>query len=113
MNCPTCGHDNPADSKFCLECGTRLATRCPSCGVHLPRTAKFCNQCGSARWAPPASAAAPAAVAPPGDRAEVRKVVTIVFADLIGSTALHGRCPRLREASRRGVQLWGLERRVW
>ena len=50
MVCPSCGHENPADAKFCSECGTSLA------------------------------AAAPAT--------EQRKVVTVVFSDVTGSTAL-------------------------
>src|SRR4051794_9696274 len=24
MNCPSCGHENPAQSKFCGQCGTKL-----------------------------------------------------------------------------------------
>ena len=50
MICPSCGHENPADAKFCSECGAPLA------------------------------AAAPAT--------EQRKVVTVVFSDVTGSTAL-------------------------
>src|SRR3954447_12485666 len=26
MSCPTCGHENPAESNFCANCGTRLAS---------------------------------------------------------------------------------------
>src|SRR6185295_20290992 len=50
MICPSCGHENPADAKFCSECGASLA----------------------------ASAHA----------TEQRKVVTVVFSDVTGSTAL-------------------------
>ena len=48
---------------------------CPSCGEDNPARARFCLACGSAL---------PEAVAPP----ERRKVVTVVFTDLTGSTAL-------------------------
>jgi hypothetical protein len=24
VNCPDCGHENPAEAKFCLQCGTRF-----------------------------------------------------------------------------------------
>ena len=48
---------------------------CPSCGTENAATAKFCSECGTAL-----------AVAPP-TRREERKVVTVVFADLVGSTA--------------------------
>jgi class 3 adenylate cyclase len=48
---------------------------CPSCGFENAETAKFCSECGTAL----AAATAP--------RREERKVVTVVFADLVGSTA--------------------------
>ena len=48
---------------------------CPSCGFENADSAKFCSECGTAL------AAAPIA------RREERKVVTVVFADLVGSTA--------------------------
>ncbi|MCX5739720.1 MAG: zinc ribbon domain-containing protein, partial [Proteobacteria bacterium] len=85
MNCAACGHTNPERAKFCLECGTPFASRCASCGIELPPAAKFCLECGT-RTAPAASAPTPS---PPN--ADTRKVVTIVFADLVGSTALHER----------------------
>ena len=49
---------------------------CPSCGRENPDDARFCNACGSAlaRGAEPAR--------------EQRKVVTVLFCDLVGSTAL-------------------------
>jgi class 3 adenylate cyclase/tetratricopeptide (TPR) repeat protein len=48
---------------------------CPSCGTENAETAKFCSECGAAL-----------AVVQP-TRREERKVVTVVFADLVGSTA--------------------------
>jgi class 3 adenylate cyclase/tetratricopeptide (TPR) repeat protein len=63
MKCPRCGHEIPLQSKFCLECGARLARSCAACGTDLPDHAKFCSQCGAPVDAPPAqpsgSAAAP------------------------------------------------------
>ena len=46
MTCASCGHDNPAVSSFCLECGGRLAISCDGCETELPANAKFCNRCG-------------------------------------------------------------------
>ena len=51
---------------------------CSQCGTDNPDVAKFCFACGSAL--------ATAAPAPPPQ--EVRKVVSIVFSDLKGSTAM-------------------------
>lgn len=84
MTCAACNHANPERAKFCLECGAALAARCVSCGTDLPPAAKFCLECGTKVGAQPGPAAAP-------PEAGARKVVTIVFADLVGSTALHER----------------------
>ena len=48
---------------------------CPSCGHENSGTAKFCEECGT-----------PLAAAPPSR--EQRKVVTVLFCDITGSTAL-------------------------
>jgi class 3 adenylate cyclase/tetratricopeptide (TPR) repeat protein len=53
---------------------------CPSCGEQNPDRARFCLECGS-----PLAAAAPAA---PPVVDEERKLDTLVFVDLVGSTAL-------------------------
>jgi class 3 adenylate cyclase/tetratricopeptide (TPR) repeat protein len=55
MRCPACQHDNPAQAKFCLECGVRLALRCAQCATELPPGAKFCLECGHAVAAPGAT----------------------------------------------------------
>ena len=53
---------------------------CPACGEQNPSRARFCLACGRP--------VAPAAAAPVARRAEARKVVTVLFADVTGSTAL-------------------------
>ncbi|MGA4998600.1 adenylate/guanylate cyclase domain-containing protein [Streptomyces arboris] len=58
---------------------------CPSCRQELPSTARFCSSCGTPCAGP---AAAPAPVAPPAE--DERKPVTVLFCDLVGSTALSG-----------------------
>jgi class 3 adenylate cyclase len=47
MHCPSCGSDNPAGAKFCIECATPLQRRCPRCGTENPPQAKFCAECGA------------------------------------------------------------------
>jgi membrane protease subunit (stomatin/prohibitin family) len=48
INCPNCQTPNPASSKFCNNCGTRLgALVCPTCQTENPAGSKFCNSCGT------------------------------------------------------------------
>src|SRR5262245_37093114 len=79
MNCNECGKANRAGARFCGSCGRPLAPRCPTCGHECKPEAQFCDACGASL------------VARPSEDAGARKVVTIVFADLVGSTALHER----------------------
>jgi ribosomal protein L40E len=45
--CNRCDAANPADAKFCNQCGTSLLSqKCPECGASITPTARFCNHCG-------------------------------------------------------------------
>jgi predicted ATPase/class 3 adenylate cyclase/ribosomal protein L40E len=46
MKCQKCQSNNPEDSNFCLECGTKMEQVCSHCGKSVPLRAKFCNACG-------------------------------------------------------------------
>ena len=46
MQCPKCQHENPDDSKFCIECASPMEFHCPPCGTITPVTGKFCMECG-------------------------------------------------------------------
>ncbi len=89
MICSNCGTENPAGTKFCKECGTRLGLACAACGIALLPGAKFCGECGSpvsaATTLRPASVrpAVPSAAAPP---VAERRLVSVLFADLVGFT---------------------------
>jgi class 3 adenylate cyclase/tetratricopeptide (TPR) repeat protein len=91
--CPNCSTENVAGAKFCMECGQTFAAGCPNCGfVNLPN-AKFCSECGTGLAARGTAGATPAArptaavgAQPvPGASAE-RRLVSILFADLVGFT---------------------------
>ena len=115
--CSNCGTDNPAGTKFCIECAARLAQVCPSCGTANLPTAKFCGECAvalqgailAASSAPARPASGPSGVSAPAPIAE-RRLVSILFADLVGFTTLaEGRdaedtrellCPLLRALAR-------------
>jgi len=46
MLCPKCQFENPANQKFCGECGSKLDKVCPNCGGVNPSKYKFCGECG-------------------------------------------------------------------
>ena len=88
VNCPACGTANEPGRKFCGECGTRLSAACPACGTSNAPGTKFCGECGTALTdAPPALAAEPGQATPITIGTE-RRLVTVLFGDLVGSTTL-------------------------
>ena len=47
MHCQSCQHENPAEARFCMQCGSRLVQVCLACQHVLPPEAKFCMACGA------------------------------------------------------------------
>jgi class 3 adenylate cyclase len=100
MHCSRCGSDNPADKRFCGDCGAPLTARCPKCGAENPPGQRFCGDCGTAlstrnATVQPASShsSAPdiAILAEQATSAVLegeRKTITALFADLKDSTEL-------------------------
>src|SRR6266705_4179298 len=101
MHCARCRHDNPEPARFCTECGAPLALSCASCGAPLSEGVRFCGACGlsvDAQRAGQARFASPEKYTPQhlaekiltlrGAIAGERKQVTVLFADLKGSTEL-------------------------
>ncbi len=80
--CTNCGAENPAGQKFCGECGIALAATCGVCGSTNPPGQKFCGECGS-----PLGVTAAAADQAPQVAVE-RRLVSVLFADLVGFTPL-------------------------
>jgi class 3 adenylate cyclase/tetratricopeptide (TPR) repeat protein len=85
-SCLTCGESNSADARFCISCGSALSAICDQCGTDLPEGSRFCPSCG-------------APSRPIATAGEERKLVTVLFADVEGSTALGERLDpeRLKE----------------
>src|ERR1043166_371767 len=109
MRCSSCGFENPEGMTFCTECGTRPPQSCPGCGFENTVQAKFCGKCGMALGAErnPARARSrprkgaqtrgraphpqipPTLARPQGAAQEAeRRQLTVMFCDLVGSTAL-------------------------
>jgi len=92
--CPRCGRNQEAPQNFCTECGAPLPVRCSSCGSQNSPSAKFCGECGAGLKSNNRISTGvdenPAASQPKCDEAE-RRQLTIMFCDLVGSTALSGR----------------------
>ena len=77
VQCPSCGESAPA-GQVCEKCGVSLDRTCTSCTTVNQPSARFCAQCGQAFAAGLASAEA----------AAQQKQVTILFADICGSTEI-------------------------
>ncbi|MGZ4387125.1 MAG: adenylate/guanylate cyclase domain-containing protein, partial [Gaiellaceae bacterium] len=85
MLCPSCGTENPAGKKFCGNCGSELAMSCGVCGSPNPPGNRFCGDCGASLSTGLGSAASPHVVR---ESAAERRLVSVLFADLVGFTTL-------------------------
>jgi ABC-type oligopeptide transport system substrate-binding subunit/class 3 adenylate cyclase len=104
MKCVNCGTENDRGAEFCENCGSPLKRACARCGSPLKSGAKFCNKCGSPvstraiSRAEEDQLAALRQAAPPELKEKIRtaslqdegqrKPVTILFTDIVGSTAM-------------------------
>ncbi|MGE0822193.1 MAG: adenylate/guanylate cyclase domain-containing protein [Candidatus Binatia bacterium] len=89
MRCAGCGCENPGGMKFCEECGNKLARVCASCSHELRPTAKFCGNCGAAFIQGETAKRGNGEKARDSERnAAERRQLTVMFCDLVGSTAL-------------------------
>jgi class 3 adenylate cyclase/tetratricopeptide (TPR) repeat protein len=86
--CLSCGAENTAGKKFCTECGTPLALSCPACGAAVEGTERFCGECGSPLTATAPASGSASAVPAMGQALSERRLVSVLFADLVGFTSL-------------------------
>lgn len=98
MLCPMCRFDNPEAMRFCGGCGSPLESSCPGCGFSNPPGFRFCGGCGS----PIVAAQGDGSPAEVSDPQADRRQLTVMFCDLVGSTALSDRLDpeELREVVR-------------
>ena len=83
MTCPRCGAQVAPDKRFCGDCGTALPWLCRSCSSENPADKRFCSDCGAAR-----GERSPAPQGGGGVQLPERRLVSVMFVDLVGSTSL-------------------------
>ena len=103
MICQQCDKKNDSDAVFCVQCSQPLVKSCPSCSTRNPGDARFCKKC-RAELGDASTTAQTTKLqdlrdsAPKGLHEKLqsagseiegqRKPVTILFADIVGSTAI-------------------------
>lgn len=105
MICSNCQTPNPDGAKFCMNCGNAMALLCPHCGEQSPPKAKFCLNCGNSligetsqaeaesmqetlqKLMPRDMAAKLESIRASGGIEGERRILTILFCDVVGSTA--------------------------
>jgi class 3 adenylate cyclase/tetratricopeptide (TPR) repeat protein len=98
MRCPNCQSENPENARFCIECGAAFERRCLKCGLVNPPRAKFCSRCGFSFTELAAAQIANDSTHNVGTNYETlesrgsrdgeRRHLTVLFCDLVGSTAI-------------------------
>ncbi len=102
MKCPKCDFDNREGVKFCEGCGVKLELICPECSATIPPDRRFCGECGhdlrKPKEAPAIDYQLPRSYTPKflankilTSRSAIegeRKLVTVLFADVAGFTAM-------------------------
>ena len=101
MRCPACTTENDESRRFCGQCGASLVGLCPACGFVNRPSDKFCGGCGEAIASSSVlDATKPDKVKPApssedgskrGDTEPSRRQLSVMFCDLVGSTALSER----------------------
>jgi predicted ATPase/class 3 adenylate cyclase len=87
MKCPKCGFANFASQRQCGNCGAALINHvaCSACGSKNLAAQNYCGQCGADLRSAAANGASRQTATPE------RRHLTIMFCDLVGSTALSER----------------------
>ncbi|MBI3246697.1 MAG: AAA family ATPase [Deltaproteobacteria bacterium] len=95
MRCPSCNFENPEGMNFCGKCAAPLALRCPQCGFENPPGFAFCGKCATPLTegekevvSSQLSVVSPQPLVPSPEHPAERRQLTVMFCDLVGSTAL-------------------------
>src|SRR6202789_1817247 len=88
MQCSNCNTANPEGLKFCEQCGAPFKRPCSNCGFGNSAGARYCGECGRPLGATDNLSAADAAVPKSNYHDGERRHLTVLFCDLVGSTAI-------------------------
>jgi class 3 adenylate cyclase/tetratricopeptide (TPR) repeat protein len=105
MDCSACGASNPSEARHCRDCGAALVLPCADCGKPVPLSNWFCGNCGakferglSAGFRDEGESLAAPVHLPQHLARRIldargllegeRKQITVLFADIKGSTNL-------------------------
>jgi class 3 adenylate cyclase len=96
MTCASCQAPNPRSARYCQQCGARFGPPCAACGAATWPSARYCTECGTvvgeaARGAAGLAADGATAAGGMGVLPEERRLVTVLFADVVGFTPLSER----------------------
>src|SRR5690242_13922671 len=80
--------ENASGKRFCRSCGAPLTAACPACAAAVSADDRFCGECGTALAATAAAPRTNAPAAPASEPATERRLVTVLFADVVGFTTL-------------------------
>jgi class 3 adenylate cyclase/tetratricopeptide (TPR) repeat protein len=87
LRCTACGELTP-EGRFCIHCGASTQQACPNCGQAVVPGAKFCLECGTSLTLTPGAASAGNQAPSPTPSVSERRLVSVLFADLVGFTTL-------------------------
>jgi hypothetical protein len=95
LQCPRCSTEVLEGSKFCRKCGTALRRACLNCGHAILSEDSFCSECGASvatgSITPAPSSTLRTASTSATSYAAERRQLTIMFCDMVGSSALSTR----------------------
>ena len=91
MRCPKCMSENAAARRFCAQCGVPLPSPCPACGFENEPSRQVLRWVRQANRGGHRSRRRLSCPAPLRTDGAERRQLTVMFCDLVGSTALSAR----------------------
>ena len=91
MKCRKCDQTVRPGQRYCGYCGAQVDKLCAACNAPAAPDARFCAMCGASFADGTDATRMPDAMPTPGSLDGERRQLTVLFADVVGSTALAGR----------------------